>query len=174
MRLAHRKFLTSGAAEILIVYQKEPHAGQMAFADIAQPESLEERYALARRMKVEYELPMTVLVDTMKDESRALFSDLPSPAFVIDKEGIVRAKFPWAEGEQIMAAVAAMTGEPVEGTEAATPEPDEESTMTAEARQADRPWPRWAPLMPLVFVALLALRAIVVKSRMSASAEASS
>lgn len=105
MRTAHAAFTASGDAEILIIYQKEPHAGQMAFRDIAQPESLPERMTLARRMKDEYELPMTVLVDTMEDQSRALFSDLPSPAFVIDGAGVVRAKFPWAEGEQIAAAV---------------------------------------------------------------------
>ncbi|MEM7457638.1 MAG: hypothetical protein AAF456_25135, partial [Planctomycetota bacterium] len=110
MRIAHNNFVESGEAEILIVYQKEPHPGQMAFENIAQPETLEQRCALARRMKDEYELPMTVLVDSMEDQSRALFSDLPSPAFVIDKEGIVRAKFPWAEGEQIEAAVGVVTG----------------------------------------------------------------
>ena len=52
-------------------------------------------------MKDEFEMPMDVLVDTMDDSSRKLFSDLPSPVFVIDKEGIVRDKFPWPDQEQI-------------------------------------------------------------------------
>lgn len=89
----------------MIVYQKEPHAGQLAFKDIPQPEDFVQRCELARRMKTEYELPMTVLVDQMDDQSRALFSDLPSPAFVIDADGIVRAKFPWADAETIETAV---------------------------------------------------------------------
>jgi len=56
-------------------------------------------------MKDEYELPMKVLVDSMEDQSRALFSDLPSPAFIIDAKGI-REKFPWADAETIGPAVA--------------------------------------------------------------------
>ena len=57
-------------------------------------------------MKEEYELPMTVLVDSMEDQSRELFSDLPSPAFVIDRKGIIQAKFPFADAETIEPAVA--------------------------------------------------------------------
>ncbi|MFK7770250.1 MAG: hypothetical protein AB8B55_23775 [Mariniblastus sp.] len=105
MRQLHREYSSSNDAEILIVYQKEPHAGQLAFKEIEQPETVDQRRELAKRMKDEYELPMTVLVDTMEDQSRALFSDLPSPAFVIDSEGIVRAKFPWADAETIRPAV---------------------------------------------------------------------
>jgi len=77
----------------------------MAFRDIAQPESFAERCDLALRMKDEYEMPMTVLVDTMEDQSRALFSDLPSPVFILDSKGIVRSKFPWPDQEQIAEAV---------------------------------------------------------------------
>jgi len=77
----------------------------MAFRDIAQPESFAQRCKLASRMKDEYQMPMTVLVDTMEDQSRALFSDLPSPVFVLDAKGVVRAKFPWPEQELIEEAI---------------------------------------------------------------------
>ena len=97
--------MESGDAEILVVYQKEPHAGQMAFKEIKQPTNIAERCELATRMKEEYEVPMTVLVDTMQDKSRALFSELPSPVFVIDAEGRVAAKFAWPEPTTIAAAV---------------------------------------------------------------------
>jgi hypothetical protein len=97
--------MKSGEAEILIVYQKEPHAGQLAFREVAQPESLEARIELAKKMKTEFEMPMKVLVDTMEDQSRALFSDLPSPVFIIDAKGVIREKFPWPESEQISQAV---------------------------------------------------------------------
>ena len=65
-------------------------------------------------MKREYEMPMTVLVDTMEDQSRALFSDLPSPVFIIDAKGVIQNKFPWPEAEQIKLAVKKMlaAGEP--------------------------------------------------------------
>ena len=60
---------------------------------------------LARRMRDEFELPMPILVDSMADESRRLFSDLPSPAFILDKEGVIQAKFPWADARAIDEAV---------------------------------------------------------------------
>lgn len=86
---------------MLIVAQKEPHAGTLAYKEISQPETVAERTKLAKRMKDEFELPMTVLVDSMKDTSRALFTDLPSPAFVIDEKGVVRGKMSWAQPEAI-------------------------------------------------------------------------
>jgi len=105
LRQLHREFAKSKDAQIVIIYQKEPHPRQLAFKSISQPENFEQRCVLAKRMQDEYELPMTLLVDTMEDQSRALFSDLPSPAFVIDAEGIIRAKFPWADAETIRPAV---------------------------------------------------------------------
>jgi hypothetical protein len=97
---------TEPTAEIIIVCQKESHAGELAFKDIEQPESFEQRCELARRMKDEYELPMTVLVDTMENQSQVLFGDFPSPAFVIDTDGVIRDKFPWADAAMVKTAVA--------------------------------------------------------------------
>ena len=77
----------------------------MAFKNIAQPETTEERIALAKKMKDEYELPMPILVDTMEDQSRALLSDLPSPVFVVDAKGIIRVKLPWPDFGLIRRAV---------------------------------------------------------------------
>ncbi|MEL7498633.1 MAG: hypothetical protein AAFN77_13585 [Planctomycetota bacterium] len=77
----------------------------MAFGNINQPETFEERCDLAQRMIDEYEMPMDVLVDTMSDSSRALFTDLPSPVYVLDAQGKVQAKYPWPDQEQIKNAV---------------------------------------------------------------------
>ena len=101
MRRLHEEFSEAGDTKIVIIYQKEPHVGTMAFRDIRQPENFDQRVKLAKRMKDEFEMPMDVLVDTMDDSSRKLFSDLPSPVFVLDKEGVVRDKFPWPDQEQI-------------------------------------------------------------------------
>lgn len=88
----------AGAVEFVFVYQREPHARQLAFADVGQPKDLGERWALARRTCEELTLPTAqVWVDGMDDQSRALFGDLPSPAIVIDAGGVIRAKLPWAE-----------------------------------------------------------------------------
>lgn len=96
---------------ILVVHQREPHAGQMAFRAIEQPTSFEERRTLALRARDELQIPMTILVDGMDDASRALFGDLPSPAFVIDAHGVIRDKLPWADpdllGKRLEALLAA-------------------------------------------------------------------
>lgn len=84
--------------DFVIVYQREPHARQLAFADVEQPKNLGERCALARRTCDELMLaPAMVWVDGMDDQSRALFGDLPDPAIVIDANGVIRHKLPWAE-----------------------------------------------------------------------------
>jgi hypothetical protein len=100
-----RSYKKTNEAEIAILYQKEPHCGQMAFENIQQPETMEERIALAKRMKEEYELPMPILADTMADQSRELLSDLPSPVFIIDAAGTIQAKLPWPETRLIQDAV---------------------------------------------------------------------
>ncbi|HEX6812535.1 MAG TPA: hypothetical protein VF384_12995 [Planctomycetota bacterium] len=80
-----------------VIEQKEPHAGRMAFADVAQPVTFAERCALARRIRDELEVTLPIWIDGMDDASRALFSDLPSPAFLIDRSGLVAEKLPWAD-----------------------------------------------------------------------------
>ena len=60
-------------------------------------------------MKDEFEMPMDVLVDTMEDQSRQIFSDLPSPVYVMDAKGVVRAKFAWPDQEQIKLAVTSLS-----------------------------------------------------------------
>lgn len=69
----------------------------MAFADVAQPRTFAERVALACRIRDELEVTLPIYVDGMDDASRALFSDLPSPAFLIDRSGRIDDKLPWAD-----------------------------------------------------------------------------
>jgi len=89
----------------VVVEQKEPHAGRMAFAEVEQPTSFAARCTLARRIRDELEVPLPIYVDGMDDASRALFSDLPSPAFVIDRAGRIADKLPWADAEPLAASL---------------------------------------------------------------------
>lgn len=89
-----------------VVEQKEPHAGRMAFASITQPATFAERHALAVRMRDELEVPLPIWIDGMDDASRALFSDLPSPAFVIDRDGRIAHKLPWADATALQPVLA--------------------------------------------------------------------
>jgi hypothetical protein len=90
-----------------VIEQKEPHAGRMAFADIAQPGTFAERCALAKRLRDELEVPLPIYVDGMDDASRALFSDLPSPAFLIGRDGRIFDKLPWADPAPLTATLEA-------------------------------------------------------------------
>lgn len=92
----------------MVVEQKEPHVGRMAFAELAQPASFAERCEFARRMRDELEVSLPIFVDGMDDASRALFSDLPSPAFVIDRVGRIVDKLPWADPEALAARIASL------------------------------------------------------------------
>lgn len=92
----------------VVVEQKEPHAGRMAFEDVAQPGTFAERCSLARRLRDELEVPLPIFVDGMDDASRALFSDLPSPAFLIDRAGRIADKLPWADPAPLAAALRAV------------------------------------------------------------------
>lgn len=90
----------------LVIEQREPHAGRMAFAAVEQPGTFEARRALAARIRAELEVPFPILIDGMDDASRALFADLPSPAFVIGRDGSIVDKLPWADPEAIAKSLA--------------------------------------------------------------------
>jgi len=95
----------------LVVEQKEPHAGRMAFATVEQPTTFAERLTLARRIRDELEVPLPIFVDGMDDASRALFSDLPSPAFVIDRLGRIADKLPWTDPEALQKSLSGIIAE---------------------------------------------------------------
>jgi len=77
----------------------------MAFRAIAQPATLAERCELGKRIRDELEVPLPILVDGMDDSSRALFSDLPAPAFVLDARGRIVDKLPWADPAPLAASI---------------------------------------------------------------------
>ena len=81
----------------VVVYQREPHARQMAFRRVGQPTSYAERVALAKKTLTELRLGVEVWVDDLGDASRAAFGDVPNPAVVIDGKGIVRMKLSWSD-----------------------------------------------------------------------------
>ena len=109
-----------------MVYQREPHARQLAFRDVAQPETFEERAALARRMLEELELDVEVWIDDLGDRSRATFGDLPSWAVVISSGGSIRRKLAWPDPDSLQKLVANL------------PKPNQPRTLTPERRRANR------------------------------------
>jgi hypothetical protein len=101
LRQLHAKFAHLSDVVFIVLVQREPHAGRMGFRDIAQPTTLAERTELANRLKDEFGLKMNVLVDSMDDASRALYSQLPGPLFIIGPNQQVIAKHPWMDAALI-------------------------------------------------------------------------
>ncbi|MEQ1905070.1 MAG: hypothetical protein ABL888_12855 [Pirellulaceae bacterium] len=97
MRQLHEKFADRQDVVFIVLVQREPHAGRMGFRDISQPSTLAERTELARRLKQDFSLNLTVLVDPMHDVSRKLYSQLPGPLFIISPEQKIVAKYPWMD-----------------------------------------------------------------------------
>ncbi|MEC7583962.1 MAG: hypothetical protein VYE77_06560 [Planctomycetota bacterium] len=87
------------SVRFVFVYQREPHARQMAFRDIPQPKTYGERVALARKTLDELNLDMDVWIDDLGDQSRFAFGDLPSWVVVVRPNGEIWRKAQWPEPE---------------------------------------------------------------------------
>ena len=85
----------------VVIYTREPHARQMAFKEIAQPTSWDERRALAEKTKKELKLDALFLIDDMGDPSRKLLGDVPNPAIFVEKDGTIHDKLAWADASEI-------------------------------------------------------------------------
>ncbi|MGE3173241.1 MAG: family 16 glycoside hydrolase [Planctomycetota bacterium] len=138
-----------------VVEQQEPHAGQMAFADVPQPTTFAGRCALARRIRDELEVPLPIWVDGMDDASRALFSDLPSPAFVVDRQGRIVDKQAWTDPAALRASIEeALAADPLPSSPGASLTVDERDAIARRMLAHGRPaealrWLDAAPEAPL-------------------------
>lgn len=110
----------------VVVYQREPHARQLAFADVPQPTTRDERVALARKTLEELNLSVDVWIDE-SDASRAAFGDLPNWGIVIDPAGTLRLKLPWADPSVLETALTAVQAEAA----AARPAPRDATFLAA-------------------------------------------
>lgn len=91
----------------MLVYQREPHARQMAFRAVQQPRTLAERAELARLALRDYELACDVWIDDMSDQSRRAFGDLPHWSIVLDGTGRIAHKLPWTDVEELARSIEA-------------------------------------------------------------------
>lgn len=89
----------------VVVYQREPHARQLAFGSVPQPVADAERVALARRTLTELDLAVDVWIDDLGDQSRRAFGDLPNWAIVVGANGVIRHKLPWADPDELALAI---------------------------------------------------------------------
>ena len=90
---------------VVVVHQREPHAGQLGFMDVEQPTTFAARAQLARRTLTDNGLDVDVWIDGLDDASRFAFGALPNWAIVVDPAGVVRLKLPWFVPEVVDRAV---------------------------------------------------------------------
>jgi len=139
--------------KFVVVYQREPHARQLAFRDVLQPKNFEERAALARRTRDELDLDVEIWIDDMGDSSRAAFGDLPSWGVLISPNGHVMRKVSWPDPDELQAfarniwtpaktdraaAARARVARSLAAAEQLAVAPAEETAAARRARQHDR------------------------------------
>lgn len=115
----------------VVIYTREPHARQMAFKNIVQPMSWNERRDLARKTKKEMKLDVLFLVDDMGDPSRKLFGDVPNPAIFVEKGGKVAEKLSWADASEVRRVLKTWAPAPKKKT---TPAPVKKPAAKPEAK----------------------------------------
>lgn len=85
----------------VILYQREAHAGEvrgnvMDFGDIEQPETIEERIALAKKSCDELSIATLVVIDDMHNTVRKAYGELPNSAYFVARDGVIAHKEAWA------------------------------------------------------------------------------
>jgi hypothetical protein len=71
---------------------------------------LEQRWSNAERLRKEEKMPFPIIVDGIGNEVRKLYHALTSPAFIVDREGIIIYKSSWTwapDLEQALTEIAA-------------------------------------------------------------------
>lgn len=99
--MLRRMIKSAKHVDFVVLYTREPHARQLAFKNVHQPATWEERRELAKKTKRELKLDATFLVDDMGDPSRKLFGDVPNPAILVGTDGKVVQKLAWADASEL-------------------------------------------------------------------------
>lgn len=84
-----------------LVYGKEAHPHQGAFLEIDDPETFEERRALASRLVAEEDVPFPVLVDEVPRKVSAMYGGAPNMVYLIDPTGRIAYRALWTNAREI-------------------------------------------------------------------------
>ena len=84
----------------IVLYQREAHAGEkrrlLDFSGVEQPDTYEERVALAQKSCSELKIATKVVIDAMDNSVRKAYGKLPNSAYFIKKGGKIFHKEAWA------------------------------------------------------------------------------
>ena len=99
-RLA-REYAEREDVTFALVYGKEAHPHQGAFIDIDDPDTYEERRALARRLVAEEGVPFPVLVDEVPRKVSATYGGAPNMVYLVDPEGRIAYRALWTDAREL-------------------------------------------------------------------------
>lgn len=85
----------------VVVYSREPHAGEGPFANIEQPKTMEHRCSNAQLCREELSINRTMVIDTMDSAVQEAYGGLPNMVFIIDREGKVAYRSSWAKSHRV-------------------------------------------------------------------------
>jgi cytochrome oxidase Cu insertion factor (SCO1/SenC/PrrC family) len=95
-----------------LVYGKEAHPHQGAFLAVDDPETYEERRALASRLVTEVDVPFPVLVDEVPRKVSAEYGGAPNMVYLVDPEGRIAYRALWTDAEELERVLREAVGAP--------------------------------------------------------------
>ena len=87
--------------EVLSMYVREPHAGEIGFREYTNHEDYEHKASYARELVELKNLQIPILVDEMDQECHVKLGNLPNIAYVVNKEGIVEYTATWLDAAAV-------------------------------------------------------------------------
>lgn len=97
--------------EFLLVYVREAHPEERGYRWVKQPQTLEQKWAHARRLVEDRGMTVTVLIDGMDETVHREFGRLPNMVYVIDKDGRIVYKSTWTQAKRLGQVLTALTEE---------------------------------------------------------------
>ena len=92
--------------EFVIMYVREPHAGERGFPEYRDHETFDDKMELARELQQLKNITITLGVDDLSGAQHATLGNLPNMAYVVDRDGRVAYSNTWQHAEDIDAALA--------------------------------------------------------------------
>lgn len=87
--------------EVLTMYVREPHAGEIGFRRYANHRDYDHKLSYARELKQLKDLQIPILVDEMDQLNHEKLGNLPNMAYVVNKKGIVEYTATWLDAAAV-------------------------------------------------------------------------
>ncbi len=83
--------------EVLSMYVREPHAGEVAFRRYADHRDYEHKRSYAQELVETKHLEIPVLIDGMDERHHRALGNLPNMVYVVNRDGIIEYTATWLD-----------------------------------------------------------------------------